>query len=175
MDDLLDEEMLPVDVLAMRNFRTFVGKNDDFYSAKKYEMNSGKFISFNIGAAFFGLFWLLYRKMYIELVLLMAFMLLETIVVGYYVEVQNVGHEVLGYYDLGGRIFYAVLLGFGANYLYIKYCARMIEKISMASTDEEMLNSDLRKRGGTSIVGVLIGVVFLVGIVVGADFLMYKM
>ena len=60
-------------------YEDFFQKNNSYYLEQLKYYNNGKKFRFSYAALIFGLFWFLYRKMYLEFFLIFIFYYVETI------------------------------------------------------------------------------------------------
>ena len=114
---------------------SFIQKNQEFYKEKFRKMDeTGKSISWNWPAIFFGVYWMIYRKMYFKA---MAFFILG--VVASYTPY------------IGGLLNFAVLVGIGiyANALYQDHVEGSIKKIKLVFPHEK--EEVIKKVGGTNL------------------------
>lgn len=127
-----------------RDYRVskFIGNNSEYYMGKFAE-NEGKTIKGINGAAFLGLFWMLYRKMYIEAA---VFMVLS---------------YAMTYVSSASGLLLTIGIMLVANTLYAKKIERNLKKVENLSDAEA--GEILAKKGGTSVAAVVI-----LGIVYGA-------
>src|SRR5688500_8755665 len=70
-NDVLDE--MPSTAQVNENYlRAFFDRQSDYYLLKYYEYHGGNKFTFNIGSFFCGIFWFLYRKLFLEFLLTIA-------------------------------------------------------------------------------------------------------
>ena len=60
-------------------YKSFFQKRDDYYLETLDKYNQGKKFTFNYATLIFGIFWFLYRKMYIEVIIIYSFISLESL------------------------------------------------------------------------------------------------
>ena len=125
----------------------FVGeKYQRYYQAKFAQITPKKLLSgFNIGAFFFGVIWLFYRKMY-----LYGFAALGLIIA---VSLIEIALEVEGH---GSGIGLAVFFGLMSNSLYKHFAERKIAAIQRQAP--AYAEDHIRAAGGTSI-GAALGLI----------------
>lgn len=157
MEDIIDHFEDGIDE-SLKDWNTFVGAKMDYYIPKWVSLGDRGIISFNFAAFICGLFWMLYRKMYLYAlfygIILFAAGALEEIIL-----------ETLGLYEysrtIGNitNIAYATVLSCVANWIYKKHATNKIAELKMKglSTDEYQLQ--LEKIGGTNIVAPIIAVI----------------
>lgn len=132
----------------------FVGLQHDYY-LEKWQDKEKLFQKLNIAAFFLSFFWLLYRKMYLEvaigILVLIAWGAFDIYVLGTILSVP-----VYNVYDRISSIVVGIMFGLGGNYLYLKSAQRKIKKLEMEDYSESELFEKVKKAGGTSILSVLI-------------------
>jgi hypothetical protein len=133
-------------------YKAYFGQQSSYYLEKMEESANGKKNTFNIGAFFTGMFWLLYRKMYLYAIGITAALIL----LGYVEEFVFQSLEIpLGFqqaYTLVSSLLFAILFGFIGNRLYFSKASREIAGILSTTENEEERMMLLKKKGGVSIV-----------------------
>ena len=132
-----------------------VGKKFDIYYKEKYEKRplNKIFISWKWPPFFFGYGWLLYRKMYLETIIIFCFL----IIAGIILSILNFDRYLRGIYDLTRLIL--ALIG---NSLYYSKINRVIKKLDHIEPKNH--NQYLRKQGGTNIVTAIVVEILISGI-----------
>lgn len=112
-------------------------------------------LSLNLAALLFGIFWLFYRKMY-----------KEALVVLIIVSLVDLGLMHLVGMDVYDRINeYAfwiaelILLGFLGNYLYFRHTVKKIKQAERLLSDRAVIEQQLIEQGGTTWIGAFYGIV----------------
>ena len=141
---LTDDEML----------YAFVKKNYDKFVTR----------SFNFAAFFFNVVYLLYRKMYGYAFIVTAITVLLSIFINNIIYV-SIGTLVISF-----------LLGLFINKLYLNHCRNKIDGIryKYAYADNNTLLEVCRKKGGTSILSIILGFIFN-AVVIVVVFIAYLM
>ena len=134
----------------------FFGRQPDYYLNRYKSFQSGKKFIFNPAAWFFGVFWLLYRKLWVE-----AFILLFIGLV-----IQLFFEWLLLDYDTQMMIYTyfpaSIILGFLANYFYLIHSERAVNKILHETTDEDKRIRQLKRTGGVNLIVPVIFILILV-------------
>lgn len=138
--------------------QTFVDNNYAFYASKWQQMSkTGKSNSWNFAAFFVMTFWLGYRKMYRH-VLMIALLFLAIDVIIYLSGYQ---YSLDGFYDpvdFGTGIALMIVIGMYGNYYYRKNVRHRVSKIRESGMPPEVKQMDLKRIGGTSVLGVFLAV-----------------
>jgi len=137
------------------HYRLFFGKRADSYMEVVKKIANGKKFVFNVPAFFLGMFWMAYRKMYREIVVVFVFLALEGFVEAMILEAYGVPEENTSIIDLVITIIWSVLLGFYSNYLFVAMANREISKVLELNLPEEEADALIAKNGGTSFIGVV--------------------
>ncbi|RSK43552.1 DUF2628 domain-containing protein [Hymenobacter perfusus] len=133
----------------------FFGRNAEYYLQTWRLRQQGKYITFNAAAFFLGLFWFLYRRMYLVSVLIVALLTLEAEIEKQVTGVQRgIGATVLI------SLVNASLLGFFANSLYLWHAERKMRKLLALGLPREELLARLRRAGGNSWWAILVVLLF---------------
>ena len=142
--------VLPNDELL----KTFVGEKFAYYQ-QKWQHTPGQFKGFNIAAFFLGVFWLIYRKMYLYVAVFLGLILLDFAIEIYYPLPELISKS------LNWAI--ATVFGVLGNYLYKLHTTKKVKSIT-ESVIPEQLQAELAKQGGTNLSGALIALAMLVGL-----------
>ena len=159
--------------------RAFVGSNSKYYLKKFLPSATGKISisNFNLGALFFGILWLPYRKIW-----KVAYMFYGIIVVEMILEMiifQGILHrEVPVVWDRISGIIPAVICGqFGNRWYYSQMC-NVISELRPDEYPDESYLKKLSERGGTNLAAsfglfilfiiVIVGVAMLVSLLTGS-------
>ena len=131
---------------------SFVGKNASYYSSKWQRLadQHGFVFSFNIAAAVFGLFWLLYRKLYVAFAWVIVILAIDISVSTYVDENELLPPDVVFAWDVIASLLYIVVIGALGNYWYWKKFNReaVAAKTRYADSDNQL--RFLREKGGTN-------------------------
>lgn len=153
LDDIVEDTMY---------YRTFFGKDADYYEERRERLLAGTATVFNPYAFFLGFFWMAYRKMYLELIVLTVVMGLIECLLLFVFDVDN---PTL---DRMLNLFWAIGIGVFANTFYLKKATRTVDKAKQmyAGTGDQL--DYLEKEGGTSAIGPLVIGIIFVAMVVGS-------
>jgi hypothetical protein len=143
---------MEVDLTLEQNLRIFVGDNEEYYERKWNKEYSWNWVAF-----FFTFFWLGYRKMFKQIIILISlFTLLDVII--YFLDTEDATATSL----IFGFIF-SLIYGFIGNSLYKKKAEKTIINIKRINYSEDNEEKEIAKKGGTSIAGIFgaIGLIIL--------------
>lgn len=147
-----------------RYWRAYFGRNADYYIAQLRRVQEGHWPAVNWSAFFFGMGWMLYRRMYLlgfcAFMVTLAYSSLEQFLLWFLDASGPVQRGV----ERAGLLLTSVLVGTLANRIYLWDARRQIrmELDRKAVQVEEVLLENIRKRGGT---GWLFLVILLVAVV----------
>lgn len=157
LDDIIEDSLY---------YQTFFGESSDYYEERynRFETAGEKFI-FNPYAFFLGFFWLSYRKMYIEIVIILLITLTIESLLIFVLDIDNPS------LDRAFNILWMVIIGGGANHLYFKKAKKTVIKAKemYVNTGEQL--DYLEREGGTSYVGPVIVGVLSFAVFIGSIFL----
>jgi len=137
-EDIIDESLY---------YRTFFGKSADYYEKIYKRLLDGESVIFNPYAFFFNVFWLAYRKMYVELIILV-------LGIGF---LNNFILFVLGIYTYKATLFIGVLLaGCYGNVFYMKKAQRTVKRAKEMYLNTEAQLDNIEQEGGVSLVGPVV-------------------
>jgi len=175
MENILDEDLAKSKNPSLADWATFIGiPNDKYYIQKWLELEESNKYSFNIGAFFFGLLWLVYRKMYVESIILLGFILLEGMIEEFLLaQFDYFDATTTNLISIVVSIAISTIVGFLGNKLYLNHTNRKIEAIKKEKHSAEAYQQILKERGGTSmtaaIIGLLLYMLFFAGIAILLD------
>jgi hypothetical protein len=129
----------------------FVVESPVFYlKTYRHKLETGEF-TFNIPAFFLGMFWFLYRKMYVQAAVIFAIIS----VIGVVEDLMLVNASANGLASMIVNIVVtlitSLITGFVANNLYIAHAEKKINQITATIKDEESVLKELKKKGGTNL------------------------
>ncbi len=133
-----------------KHYKSFFGKNADYYLNKiSLYKKQGKRLSFNSGAFFVSILWLLYRKMYKHAIVLF----LSVLFIDYLISVMiPLDDNVLFYIDILITVFIALFFGFYGNYLYFLHSEKIIYNIIKEERNSNTIENLISKKGRTNLV-----------------------
>ena len=138
-------------------WKLFIGPYADYYSREWRQLQKGRVLSFNLSAFCFGVFWLLYRKMYKPAIILLSVYFAE----GYLESLllTNLPFSV-GTWEFIRIGFYFTILGFLGNWIYYRYTEQELAKIA-DKYPEHLQFKLIQKKGGTSFLPIIIVILFI--------------
>lgn len=136
-------------------YEAYFQDSSNYYLEQLNYYEKGKKFRFSYSSVIFGLFWFLYRKMYLEFFVIVTFFYAETQFENH-VLTELIGTEQTKLFSFAVNIIFTITLGIIGNNLYLKKAKRMVEKAQMTSIDPEQQKEFLTKKGGTSILFVMI-------------------
>ena len=142
-------------------YKSFFQKRDDYYLETLDKYNQGKKFTFNYATLIFGIFWFLYRKMYIEVIIIYSFISLESLFENLLLK-RLIGEERTVIFSFCITVLFLITTGFSGNILYLKKAIRTIGKAKKKYPDFENQNRYVAKKGGTSLVVITILIISLV-------------
>ena len=139
----------------------FIGPEKEYYLGQWARMQEERTLSFHLWALALGPFWLLYRQLFRETALYIAFFfglgLLRWSGIGFWL------YETV--FFCTRVLILHLILGLSANRLYLLHCKRQVEKILNEEEKEERQEA-LRRKGGVSllppVVFLLLALIWLI-------------
>jgi hypothetical protein len=139
--------------------QTFVGKNYEYYQ-RKWQLELGAINGINVAVFYLGVVWMVYRKMYMYAVIVVALLILDGVLETNFPFPEVIGKALTwGVYSIFG------ILG---NMMYKSHVDKKMKEIS-ASFPPEQVNEQLAKQGGVNLAGAWVlgvGLLVLMGIAV---------
>jgi len=144
----------------LEDFSSFFGRSPDYYIERLNWYLTGKKYSFNIYAFFLGAYWLLYRKMYKPFMMIIRCLILTQIIIEISYSFGAIGNSLYNDFDLILIFVLSGLTGCCANNWYIRKSIKIIESTNKGLTDPIIKEQVFKKKGGTSLIGPIILIVF---------------
>lgn len=139
--------------------------NDKEYYLKQVERyQSGKRLSFNFSVIALGIIWFIYRKLYKESLVIFLILACFT-AVNFLLLRPYLGKEGNAVLFLLFALVFWVVLGFMANKLYIKKAVFTVTEVRSYLQDETQIKSEVMKKGGVNVWGLLLA--FVITVIVG--------
>ena len=130
----------------------FFGKNKAYYLGVWDRYQSGENLPFKPYAFLFGIFWFIYRKMYFEgLVIFLVSVLIGAIEQAVFSRYLFPSPDQMRIISMVTNVTLACILGFSANYLYMKHTERKMAGFDNHASNKEEFTEILSKKGGTNL------------------------
>ncbi len=136
-------------------YEAFFQESNRYYLEQLNYYENGRKFRFSYSSLICGVFWFLYRKMYLEFFIILTLFYVESIFENL-VLAQLIGIEETKFFSFVVNIVLLIAMGIIGNNLYIKKAKRMIEKAQMTFTNLDQQKDFLAKKGGTSFLYVII-------------------
>lgn len=154
------------------HYRLYFGKKANYYLEVLRDFESGKKVVFNIFPFFFGLFWMLYRKLYFPILVVAILLFIEVVIEQTLLIIMDASTGTETVVDRISMIVWVTLLGVFGNRIYIGQANRKISKIKKLNLSEEETNEKIKQSGGTTIIphitiAMIIVILFFLGQFVG--------
>ena len=147
------------------NLRFFFGPQADYYTDVAEDLDAGK-MRFNEGAFFLGMFWMAYRKMYVNAAITFGIIIGEGLLEDWLIPELSQTKA----YILISNLVIASVLGAIGNRLYVNFARQRVADMAPAASDlDSETITQLRRAGGTSWTGPLILLLLFV-VTVGLTF-----
>ncbi|NOU19768.1 MAG: DUF2628 domain-containing protein [Bacteroidales bacterium] len=141
-------------------FEIYFGKRKGYFIPKLIDLENGKRFSFNIGAFFFGIFWVLYRRLYILSLIIIGVAFVESKIEEFLVNRLGDSPDIEISLRVLWLLVYGTILGYFGNYFFLKHSKRKVEKI-VSSTDEETIKMKKLKKAGSGNWILILSIIFI--------------
>jgi hypothetical protein len=131
-------------------YARYFQKNSDYYIEQIESYNESKKYSFNISAFFLGIFWMTYRKMYLQAVVVIIMILIESYLEDILVQLNFISINTYEIIDKGAMLIWGIIIGSISNRLYISKTKKDIKKILDENSDPRKIDELIQKKGGTN-------------------------
>jgi hypothetical protein len=129
-------------------FGTYFQTSQRFYLDKLERYRNGEKYVFNVYAFFFGIAWFIYRKMYLEALIIFLILIAEGLLEGLLMQGSN--YNINKMFDIATSIIMGAITGYIANHLYFCKAEKVIEFAKHKEPDDESLLEYIDKKGGTT-------------------------
>jgi len=143
-------------------YRAYFEDEIEYYEnqLKKFETN-GK-CSFNFWAGFFGMSWFVYRKMYLQAIIIAIVLFIISIISAIFLQLYNTNDSSNETYNI--LIIYIIsfiTLGFIGNTSYIKKSIKVVNEFINKNGQEDInpaVIKNIKNQGGTSFTSVMLAI-----------------
>ena len=138
-------------------FETYFKRSKSYYLDRWIKFKDGQKITFNVFAFLFGLLWFIYRKMYIEALVLSTVILGEGIL-----EILILPEDAGSTTNIMATILIATGAGLLGNYFYFRKAEKVVQNAKAKFSEFEQQKIFLSNKGGVSYVFLIaIGAIIL--------------
>jgi|GEM_PF-1921919 len=165
-NEILDDQLRKSAIHGVEKhyLEAFFGSQRGYYVETYDDFHKGKRFTFNIGSFFFGVFWMMYRKLFWEMLLGLMMLFGIGIVEGVVYILYDVQEPQQKAINLAVMITTGIMFGFAGNYLYMKHTDSKIHSILLSSDDEVTRLNMLKKKGGISFLPFIILALLIIAI-----------
>lgn len=136
-------------------YAAFFQKSKFYYIEKLRSFQTGVKFFFNVYAFLFGVFWFMYRKMYLEVLIILVIRGIEELIENYLSPDDN--PEGTGkVFSILSTLITGIVIGFLSNYLYLRKAEKMVRVAKEKYLSDEERKTFLLKKGGVSIVFLIV-------------------
>ena len=160
MDDILDDIRSGNENDEIKDWKIYLGEEANYYIPKWDKIQSGQIISFNIYAFIFGIFWMLYRKMYRTALIVGGFIILQLAAEELLMTKMYMTEEEFKPISWISTLAINTLLALFSNWLFYKEAKRKIADVKNTTIGDYDLR--LLDVGGTSVLSIFIGLIIYV-------------
>ena len=128
-------------------FELYFQKNKDYYIERLARFNEGQKFTFNVFAFFFGIFWFIYRKMYLQAVIITFLLFAEAFLEE--IMLDDFEYKTEKFIEILFPIILAGVIGSIGNYLYLNKAKKIIQR-STARYNGDELRKIIKRKGGVS-------------------------
>ena len=141
-------------------FKLFIQENTSYYlSSWELIESTNSNYSWNWSAFFFTYFWLLYRKMYLTVLIVFIVFFITDLIFLFTVESRSLIMWV------SNLIMCGLFGGFG-NYFYLTHTKKKISKMILEFSDEKQLEKHILKKGGISPLSAWMPIIIIIVLII---------
>lgn len=156
MENILDHPEHDQDI-NIKEWKLFIGKEAEYYIPKWLNIRDGSIISFNIASFVLGVFWMLYRKMYLASLIWIVVIIIYGFIEEEIVFALGLEDALESITRISNVIFSSLVAIFG-NWIYFKSSERKISKLKNQGLGEIAYEEALQRAGGTSLIPPIVAV-----------------
>ena len=116
------------------------------------------------------MFWFLYRKIYVEAILIIIALILEGFLESI-ILTNKIGQDQSTIVNILGTITLWTIIGFLGNYFYLKKAVKTILFAKQNYPDNELLKKYLKEKGGVSFVFLVVIIIVIISFFVYNNYL----
>ncbi len=135
-----------------RYLKIYFGRSSGYYLDMYLEYHQGNRYSFNASTWLGTILWFFYRKLYIELALVLFCFFASDTIIALILYFVGVTEDLIQATTTLYQIFFGILIGFLGNNLYLRKTDKDIHRILARTTDENERIRLLKKKGGHQLV-----------------------
>ncbi|WP_205499848.1 DUF2628 domain-containing protein [Rufibacter psychrotolerans] len=158
---MLPHQLPPDNDLEEEYYRVYFGSDAEYYLHKLAQYRQGTRFTFNIGAFFFGIFWMLYRKLYKEALLAMVLIVVLSLLVENLTKALGLNQSTTTLVNNAFTILWSTFLGFVGNWLYLRQARAKVTKVLAQQPNEELAAASLQRTGGITLIPHIIVAAFI--------------
>ncbi|NOS91705.1 MAG: DUF2628 domain-containing protein [Cyclobacteriaceae bacterium] len=137
-------------MIEERYLKIYFGRLSGYYLDMYREYHAGNRYPFNVSTWLGTILWFFYRKLYIELALVLFCFFTSDIIIALILYFVGVTEDLIQATTTLYQIFFGILIGFLGNNLYLRKTDKIIHRILARTTDENERIRLLKKKGDTS-------------------------
>lgn len=145
-------------------YQAFFGDKWSYYLPVMIDFERGKKFRFNVWAFFCGIFWQLYRKLYMAMLLFIIVITLELILKNWTISDWDLDRDTIYFIKLIETLVFGIIYGYTGNYFLMQKAQSKIKQVLSSEDDENMILEKLKKAGSGNLLGLILLLVFIVGI-----------
>jgi uncharacterized protein YacL len=149
-------------MIEERYLKIYFGRLSGYYLDMYREYHAGNRYPFNVSTWLGTILWFFYRKLYIELAIVLFCFFVFDVIVALLLYFLGVSEDLIQATTTLYPFFVWIFIGFLGNNLYLRKTDKVIHRILASTTDEDERIRLLKKKGGTSWSPfILIALIFL--------------
>jgi hypothetical protein len=149
--------------LNKEDLETYLGSQSQYYLDYYDQYQEGQKASFNFAAFLVAALWMMYRKMWIEILVFMGAAVSIDLIIEFLLDQFGMKPQLIEYISFGSNILLSLIFATYANYFYIKKAERDIRSVTRKTDNEDERIELLQQKGGTTWIPFII---ILVGVLV---------
>ncbi len=165
--EIEEQKYEKIEDINIEYFENYFGNSKDYYMPKLIAFERGKKYSFNLSAFLFGMFWFLYRRLYIHSLIILLVILIESRLERIVITLLGNTKDIELSLRITWLIMFGIVCGYFGNYFYLKQSKKKVEQIIEKTAEESQKMRKLKKAGsGNWIIVLLILVVSILSMVI---------
>ena len=143
-------------------YKAYFGNDSDYYLPIMRDFYHGKKFTFNVWAFLLGLFWQLYRRLYLPILFFIVAIIIQSVIQASIVSYLDMGKLTNTFINLIASVIFALFYGFTGNYFLMQKAHKKTLQILSAKDNEDIILQKLEKAGLGNTIGIIVCIVSII-------------
>jgi len=165
-----NDQEIPASISNLKTeyYEAYFGDECSYYLPVMIDFERGKKFTFNGWAFWLGMFWQLYRKLYVMILIFVIAVFVESTIENWAISSMGLNGLSKTLINFITTLIFGTIYGYTGNYFLMRKAHDKIAQVLATETDEELILEKLKKAGSGNSLGLILLLVFIVGLFVFA-------